>query len=79
LPRTDVSGNEQFNQIAAAKIDDETNKQVQLFRHLCDALRDDGGGACALESADEAHDQINHGIIHEAPDSPIELALPPPA
>ena len=34
-------------------------------------------------SADEAYDQItydqiNHEVIHEAPDSPVELALPPP-
>ena len=34
-------------------------------------------------SADEAYDQItydqvNHEIIHEATDSPVELALPPP-
>ena len=28
-------------------------------------------------SADEAYDQIHHEIIHEAPDSPIELGLPP--
>ena len=29
-------------------------------------------------SADEAYDQINHKIIHGTPDSPVELALPPP-
>jgi hypothetical protein len=29
-------------------------------------------------SADEAYDQIHHEIIQEAPDSPIELGLPPP-
>ena len=34
-------------------------------------------------SADEAYDQItydqiNHEVIHEAPDSPVDLALPPP-
>ena len=38
----------------------------------------DGDQNKKAQSADEAYDQIHQEIIHEAPDSPIELGLPPP-
>ena len=38
----------------------------------------DGDQKKKAQLADEAYDQIHHEIIHEAPDSPIELGLPPP-